>query len=270
MNVSPKMAILACLTLTLFPAAASGVEDAEACRFTDLATQKVFDCGEGPSEESLGYLQYVRESGYELLEGARAKFDHVFVHRAGEGSAVSEDPAYDESDDDAQARADAWEGLLSFLKLFVLLVQGADAYIDALGLTGQYDGRVCHGEDGSGPCVDAFLTLQHNGGAVDGRILVTESGLELDGGACGGVEVPVISLPVHATSSSLTQAQGGTTRQVDYTFFWTGDATVDFDLTLGSDRETLVVDIDLTLEDPCADSALRGTFTRRMDALFDL
>jgi FG-GAP-like repeat len=170
------------------------------------------------------------------------------------------DPTYDQDaaeEDDWADEAQAW---LNFLRLFVLIVQGADEYIRQSGLNGHYDGTVSNGHSSAA----AYLELEHHGSSVHGRIIVKEATLRLDGGFCSDVTVPVSALQVNATSSSAYHAAGATTRSVTALGIFSGSVDVSFDFTLETTSYThLNGTVDLDVPWPCANQALTFHFARR-------
>src|SRR5690349_10480388 len=120
----------------------AGAAEDGSCRFTDVVTGESRDCLKGPSTNSLPYLYRVDESAWRIAEKFEGKFVRVMTKF--DGTWVDEDPAYDESTADQEERDRAFDAWVNLVKILVLIVNGADAYITSLGLTGQYDGIVCN------------------------------------------------------------------------------------------------------------------------------
>jgi hypothetical protein len=180
----------------------------------------------------------------------------------GSSSTDGGDSAYDRSADDDDAFARAVQSWLNLLRVLLLLGQGYDAYVQASGLNGLYDGTVSTG----GSSARAFLALSHDvtAGEVRGRLVVRQSTLRLDGGVCSDVIVPVSIIPVRASSATAFRAAGATTREVSILGVFSGTVEVSFDMTLETaSYQTLTGALDIIAPWPCADQTLSFRFDRR-------
>ena len=176
----------------------------------------------------------------------------------------SGDPGYDQT----QAQEDAWHHRFqSWANFFLLLLRIADyaQFVIESGLTGDYDGAIRNAD--SNTQASAYLSLSHkvNDNEVNGRLVILDASLRLDGGAvCSDVVVPVGVLPVHATSNSHFHATGTTTRDISILGLFSGTVDVSFSFTLETTHYNgLSGTIDIDAPWPCSNQHLAFDFVRR-------
>jgi hypothetical protein len=232
------------------------------CHFTDVIAAEVRECEDGPAKASWSYLAKDKFGDLRLTKEVQQikLFDLGQESMTGGG-----DPDYDSDSDEQSAFEQLFESLWTLLKLLVALAGGYEQFLDDIGLTGEYDGRVW-GPDGSTAL--AYLDLQHHGSEVHGTLMLLEESLVLDGGICGDFAVPMVALPVHAATTGPFAAEGGTSREVGSDPFG-GTLDVTFEMSLETtEHRYLYGSLFIDVPWPCANQALTVQLTRRNDQLF--
>ena len=263
-NITRPGILLLSLALVVGAAQAAPKGKDGDCTFLDVIADEVRSCSEGPAELSWKYLEEDKYGELRIAEDYAEKFADYTTFPT-EEIEDGGDPAYDES---ASSGSSSLEKLRDFLVFLVRLAIAAgehwENYVEDVGLSGHYDGRIAN----RGSSTNAFLDLSHSGSQVGGQLIVLDSTLELDGGICGTLEVPVGVLNVTATSSGPFDATGYTQRPVRIGPF---SVTVDvsFDLSLEQvDYEGLDARLGIDVPFPCSDQELTGYFSRRNVDIF--
>ncbi|MEZ4238619.1 MAG: hypothetical protein R3F59_21205 [Myxococcota bacterium] len=234
------------------------------CRFVDIVSEELRTCEEGPSPDSLPYLERTDDDRYTIAEPFAEKFGTAFVFEAPHEELVDwGDPPYDEADD-GDAGTDWAEWIRAFLKILVELAESQEALYQSIGFTGTYDGYVTV----NGTSVPVRLDLHETGSTVLGTGMVLAP-VPLNGGVCGFVDIPAMTrFPVHATTGTpqpghAFHAAGSSVRHFEIVpILLEGDATVGFDFSLRDDYRTLNGNLTLTTPQ-CPTVRGTGTMSRR-------
>ncbi len=171
---------------------------------------------------------------------------------------VDEDPPDADTDDD-------WEWLRVIIQILLAAAENADDIV----YNSVYDGTIYSPSNNTSTA--AVLQLRRLGNNVS-AILWTDVGLVADTSwflTCPDVDIPAGAFPFDATMVSGTmRAEGHVTKHLSIAGIGAGSVTADFSVEVLSDYEHLVADVQISTPTGCSDTAMTGTFTRRIGSEF--
>ena len=149
-------------------------------------------------------------------------------------------------------------GIVEIVIMFALLavpVRAAPELISS-GKVGPYEGTfhgVVYGDKGSS--APLTLVLTHRGSQVEGKVSLG-SGLYVNGGWCGNVNIPAVSTYVEGQTQRLNPKRLVTSPSFDVGGF---ELTVDFESNISSDGDTITAEAKVDLPWLCGrDPELSG------------
>jgi hypothetical protein len=182
------------------------------------------------------------------------------------------DESGEEEDDD-----DGWD----WLRIIIALILGASEHADDIVYNSVYDGEVYSPSNNSSAI--AVLQLRRLGSDVNAT-LWTDNGLIADTSwlfVCPDVDVPAGVFPFAATMDPplpppspnappplQLRSTGSVSKPISLAGIGAGSVVASFSLEVMADLEHLVADIALTTPTGCSDTALTGTFVRRIGSQY--
>lgn len=182
---------------------------------------------------------------------------------------ASGDDLVDESD--GEEEDDDWE----WLRVLIAILIGASEQADDIVYNSTYDGEI-H-SPGTGTSANAVLQLRRLGDDVTAT-LWTDGGLVVDTSwflTCPDIDVPAGVFPFTATMDPATQATptplratGSLSRSLSLAGVGAGSVAATYSLEVLSDLDHLVADVAIATPIGCSNTALTGTFTRRIGSQY--
>ena len=179
------------------------------------------------------------------------------------------DDIIDESGDEDED--DGWD----WLRVLIALILGASEHADDIVYNSVYDGEI-H-SPGNNTSAVAVLQLRRLGDDVTATMW-TDSGLVADTSwflVCPDVDVPAGVFPFTATMDATTPATpmplrstGSLSKDISLAGVGAGSVVASYSLQILPDLEHLVADIALATPAGCSDTAMTGTFTRRIGSQY--
>jgi hypothetical protein len=183
---------------------------------------------------------------------------------------VDGDEIVDESGEEEDGD-DGWDWLRILIAIFI----GASEHADDIVYNSVYDGEI-H-SPGNNTSAVAVLQLRRLGDDVTGTLWI-DNGLVADTSwlfVCPDIDVPAGVFPFTATMDPTTpsnpmplRSTGSISRPISLAGVGAGTVAASYTLEVLSDLEHLVADVTITTPTGCSDTALTGTFTRRIGSQY--